>query len=407
MTRRRRRALVPVALLCALAALPTPVAGAQDRPAPSVADAQEQARVLRERLAGLRVEAAASVVAYEQAEDDLAEAVAASGRLAANVEAARRRAAGSTRQAQSRIAALYRSGGSTSLLATIIDSRDPADMVSRVAALEAVVRADAGVRRAAGQDSSALDALQDRARTTTTARNRALAVQRQSEERLAANLAEQDRAVAQADAEVRVAVEQQRAAARAAAAARLAAARLAAQRAADAARAAAAQQSAQDAVLQSAPTAPGQLPDWTAGPYGGGSSYAGPPGACPVGPSHSFTDTWHAPRVGHLHQGTDVFAPLGSPSYAVVDGVIDKVNDKGIGGIALWLRGDDGDRYYYAHHTANLVRVGQRVRAGEQIAIVGRTGNAETTPAHVHFEAHPGGGAAVNPYAWLAALCAG
>jgi murein DD-endopeptidase MepM/ murein hydrolase activator NlpD len=137
-------------------------------------------------------------------------------------------------------------------------------------------------------------------------------------------------------------------------------------------------------------------------------AYAGPPAVCPVGPVHSFTDTWHAARSGgRQHQGTDVFAPHGSPAYAVVDGVVDKWSGGGLGGIALWLRGDDGTRYYYAHNSANVAPVGARVRAGELIAYVGKTGNAETTPPHVHFEAHPGGGPAHNPYPWLAAICAG
>jgi murein DD-endopeptidase MepM/ murein hydrolase activator NlpD len=136
--------------------------------------------------------------------------------------------------------------------------------------------------------------------------------------------------------------------------------------------------------------------------------YAGPPGACPVGPVHSFTDTWHAPRSGgRHHQGTDVFAPWGSAAYAVVDGVIERWSDGGLGGLAVWLRGDDGTRYYYAHNAQNVAQPGARVRAGQLIAYVGKTGNAETTPAHIHFEARPpyAGGASLNPYPWLAALC--
>jgi peptidoglycan LD-endopeptidase LytH len=130
--------------------------------------------------------------------------------------------------------------------------------------------------------------------------------------------------------------------------------------------------------------------------------------ACPVGPVHSFTDTWHAPRSGgRQHKGTDIFTPHGAPAYAVVDGVIDKTGNGGLGGITLWLRADNGDRFYYAHNSANVARVGQRVRAGQLIAYVGKTGNAENTPPHIHFEAHPGGGPAVNPYRWLSALCAG
>ncbi len=50
-------------------------------------------------------------------------------------------------------------------------------------------------------------------------------------------------------------------------------------------------------------------------------------------------------------------------------------------------------------------RVGQRVKAGELIAINGQTGNARFTAPHVHFEVHPGGGTPVNPYPYVKAAC--
>ena len=90
-----------------------------------------------------------------------------------------------------------------------------------------------------------------------------------------------------------------------------------------------------------------------------------------------------------------------------MDGVIDKAGNGGLGGLSLGLRGDDGTRYYYAHNDRRTVVLGQRVTAGQVVATVGNSGNAATTPSHVHFEVHPGGGAAVNPYPWLAAICAG
>lgn len=130
--------------------------------------------------------------------------------------------------------------------------------------------------------------------------------------------------------------------------------------------------------------------------------------ACPV-PGGRFTNDWGFPRSGgRTHQGNDVFAPTGSPAVAIEDGVIDKGNysPRGLGGITLWLSGDSGTRYYYAHNDYNIAAIGQRVRAGEQIAAVGRTGNAASTPPHVHFEVHPGGGRAVNPYPLLTTLCA-
>jgi peptidoglycan LD-endopeptidase LytH len=129
---------------------------------------------------------------------------------------------------------------------------------------------------------------------------------------------------------------------------------------------------------------------------------------CPVGPAHSFIDSWGAPRSGgRSHKGTDVMAPYGAPAYAVTDGVITRTGNGGLGGITLYLRGDSGDVYFYAHNAQNLVSQGQRVTAGQVIARVGNTGNAAGGAPHIHFELHPGGRGAVNPYPFLRALCYG
>lgn len=131
--------------------------------------------------------------------------------------------------------------------------------------------------------------------------------------------------------------------------------------------------------------------------------------ACIFAPgSFHFRDTWGAPRSGgRSHRGTDVFAPMGQPTYAFTDGVIQRHSNSGLGGIGLYLRGDDGNVYYYAHLQSIDPggAVGNRVEAGELIAYNGATGNASPSAPHVHFELHPGGGAAVNPYPWLAAAC--
>ena len=104
----------------------------------------------------------------------------------------------------------------------------------------------------------------------------------------------------------------------------------------------------------------------------------------------SFGDSWHACRDGcqRRHKGTDIMAPEGAPLVAVESGVVAKVRDadEGLGGRTVWLRGDSGVAYYYAHNSANLVTEGQRVARGQPIARVGRTGNARTTPPHVHFQ---------------------
>ncbi len=128
--------------------------------------------------------------------------------------------------------------------------------------------------------------------------------------------------------------------------------------------------------------------------------------ACLVGPANAYSDTWGASRSGgRRHKGTDVFAPYGSGVYAVTDGVITRTGNGGLGGITLYLRGNDGAEYYYAHNSRNIARRGQRVAAGELIARVGQSGNARGTSPHVHFERHPGGGRAVNPYPFVRRVC--
>ena len=131
--------------------------------------------------------------------------------------------------------------------------------------------------------------------------------------------------------------------------------------------------------------------------------------ACMFEPgAFNFRDTWGDPRSGgRSHKGTDVFARMSEPVYAFTDGVIQRHSRSGLGGIGLYLRGDDGNLYYYAHLEAieDAGAVGRRVEAGDRVARNGATGNADRSAPHVHFELHPGGGAAVNPYPWLSAAC--
>jgi murein DD-endopeptidase MepM/ murein hydrolase activator NlpD len=125
-------------------------------------------------------------------------------------------------------------------------------------------------------------------------------------------------------------------------------------------------------------------------------------GTCPV-PSARFTDTWGASRSGgRSHRGTDLLASYGAPVYAVVSGRV-RTASSSRGGISLYLDGDNGETYFYAHNAANVARNGQRVDAGDLIAKVGSTGNAGSIN-HVHFERQVGG-RSVNPYVFLRKLC--
>jgi murein DD-endopeptidase MepM/ murein hydrolase activator NlpD len=113
----------------------------------------------------------------------------------------------------------------------------------------------------------------------------------------------------------------------------------------------------------------------------------------------AYSDTWGAARSGgRSHQGVDMLTHRGNPIFAVVAGSV-QFSQNRLGGNAVWLNGANGDRYYYAHldHYEGSSR---GVSRGEVIGYVGDTGNARGTP-HLHFEVHPGGGAAVNPYPYV------
>jgi murein DD-endopeptidase MepM/ murein hydrolase activator NlpD len=115
----------------------------------------------------------------------------------------------------------------------------------------------------------------------------------------------------------------------------------------------------------------------------------------------SFSDSWHAPRPGNrLHIGVDIVGPKGLALYAVVDGTITKMYgaDSSLSGNALRLTGADQTYFFYAHldSFAPGITVGSTVRAGQIIGYMGSTGNSGVS--HLHFEVHPGGGDAINPY---------
>lgn len=131
--------------------------------------------------------------------------------------------------------------------------------------------------------------------------------------------------------------------------------------------------------------------------------------ACPVAGHVTFSNDWGAPRSGgRTHQGNDLFAAYGTLLVAIEDGIIDRTTDveQGLGGITVWLRGDSGTSYYYAHNARNAARAGDRVVVGQVIANLGDTGNARGGSPHLHFQVHPDGGDPVNPYGTLAKLCA-
>ena len=122
---------------------------------------------------------------------------------------------------------------------------------------------------------------------------------------------------------------------------------------------------------------------------------------CPV-PGSTFIDSWGAPRSGgRRHEGVDMMASAGTPIYAPVTG---DVSHRGVslGGLSFFLYGDNGNMYFGTHLSGYAAS--GHVVAGTVIGYVGATGNANGIN-HLHFEIHPGGGAAVNPTPTVAAAC--
>ncbi len=111
--------------------------------------------------------------------------------------------------------------------------------------------------------------------------------------------------------------------------------------------------------------------------------------AYPVAGSKSaIKDKWGASRAGGLrkHKGIDIHARKGTPVVAISDGIIVNRSYTPIGGKTLWLKSSQHSwTAYYAHLDQQLVKEGQAVRKGQVIGTVGNTGNARTTPAHLHF----------------------
>jgi murein DD-endopeptidase MepM/ murein hydrolase activator NlpD len=122
---------------------------------------------------------------------------------------------------------------------------------------------------------------------------------------------------------------------------------------------------------------------------------------CPVAGPNSFVDSFGWPRVGHTHQGIDLIASFGTPVVAAHPGTVSRSSSSS-GGLQAYVRASGGTYTFYAHLSS--YGASGSVGAGAVIGYVGSTGNAGSTN-HLHFEYHPGGGAAVNPYQMLRAVC--
>lgn len=117
----------------------------------------------------------------------------------------------------------------------------------------------------------------------------------------------------------------------------------------------------------------------------------------------ALADTWQAPRAPRRrHEGIDIFAKKGTPVVATTEGIVFSRGQNALGGNVVWVYGPGGQRHYYAHlDQFSDVTTGDRVRIGTLLGYVGNTGNARTTPAHLHYGVYTNAGA-INPYPLLA-----
>jgi hypothetical protein len=119
-------------------------------------------------------------------------------------------------------------------------------------------------------------------------------------------------------------------------------------------------------------------------------------GPFPVAGLSWWQNDWHAYRCcpyPHLHQGLDMFAPLGTPVVAAADGFISQKGDGPISGQAVEITDGADTQYFYAHLSGfgPGISLGTRVRVGQVVGYVGNTGNASHTSPHLHFEVQPNG----------------
>jgi hypothetical protein len=138
----------------------------------------------------------------------------------------------------------------------------------------------------------------------------------------------------------------------------------------------------------------------------------------PVVGQVTYTNDFGAARSGGTHQGNDLMSAKRSPAVAAEAGTVKYWTTSRAAGCMLYLYGESGTIYYYIHLNNDLtlkndnrgkcvkgvaytVKNGQRVQAGQQVAYVGDSGDANGGASHLHFEVHPGGGRAVSPYAYL------
>lgn len=119
--------------------------------------------------------------------------------------------------------------------------------------------------------------------------------------------------------------------------------------------------------------------------------------------TQAIQSVWGDPRGGgRRHEGVDIFAPRHTPVVASAPGRVRRVEVTNLGGRVVWLRDSERNQsLYYAHLQEQWVEEGDVVEVGDTLGTVGNSGNARTTPPHLHYGIYRRGRGAVNPYPFL------
>jgi hypothetical protein len=142
----------------------------------------------------------------------------------------------------------------------------------------------------------------------------------------------------------------------------------------------------------------------------------------PVAGATTYIDDFGQPRAGGTHEGNDLMATKKTPVVAVESGTVKFWTTSASAGCMLYLYGASGTMYEYIHLNNDLtmkndnkgtcvpgvsyargLKDGGKVTAGQEIGFVGDSGDANGIHAHLHFEVHPNGKSAVDPYPYLQA----
>jgi peptidoglycan LD-endopeptidase LytH len=315
--------------------------------APARADTRSDLEAARRRLEAAQAELDRVTADWQRSETALAQAQDAAAVARARIRSLAQELAQTQRRLNDRVAAAYMSGGAFSVGA-LLTADSIQDATDRLQYAQSVVQGDADLATEVGVQSEELKREEARLRQAAAREAATAAALEAQRNQLAGRVEELDGVVADLKAEL-------------------------------------------DAEQERELGLSGQVPVTGSGAIQ----------TCPVAGPNSFVDSFGWPRPGgRTHQGIDLIAAYGTPVVAVAPGVA-RTAANTLGGNAVVVNSAGGDWTYYAH-LSSYGTLGS-VSAGTVIGRVGSTG--DTNVNHLHFEYHPNGGAAIDPYGALLSVC--